>query len=92
MTHGELIIETCEEEGLPIREWREMEDGPEAVLGRARVIEDDEEEGVFVGEEGELTCCTVGAASLGNLRPSFALYIKDRSGPVEVPIENVELI
>lgn len=58
---------------------------------KARVLEDDEENGVFEGDEGRIIIEKLGAAEYGNLRTAMFIII-DGMGPVEVEPENLELI
>jgi hypothetical protein len=73
MEDRERIEKACQEHGLTIREWKTGDDGGDiAVLGRFEVIEDDEDAGLYSGDEGELSAEVVGAAQYGNQRVCFS--------------------
>lgn len=78
--------------GYEVQEWREGEDGPEAVLGRFRVLADNEDEGVFEGDTGTLVVCLVGAPEYGNEGLSYGLYLEGRDGPVEASLHDLEAV
>ena len=79
-------------------ELREHLDDPERAVKevdgftfgeRVRVLEDDEEEGVFEGDEGVVLIEKVGAAKYGNERA--AVFLKcDGRDPVEITMLEVE--
>jgi hypothetical protein len=76
--------------GYSAREWRDGEEGIEAVLGRFRVLADDEREGVFEGDEGTLTACVVGSAYYGNRRVMFGFTPDGNDGADEVDLDNMD--
>lgn len=84
--HRSLIEKACSSEGLTIRGWYADEDEGRiaADLGRGRVLEDDEDEGLFEGDTGKLSCMVVGAAEHGSERVSFAFLTEGAGSPVEV--------
>lgn len=57
---------------------------------RARAIDDDEEHGVFAGDEGYMVPCQVGAAEHGNLRTALYFLADGTNSPVEVDPDNLE--
>lgn len=59
---------------------------------RVRVVEDNEEEGVFAGDEGFVLPCKVGAAAYGNERVMLAFLIDGFDSPVEVTPDSIEQI
>lgn len=73
----DMISRAVERHGYSVQEWREGEDGLEGVLGQFRVIEEDEDTGLYDGDEGDLIASVVGAAEYGNQRVSFALLMED---------------
>lgn len=63
---------------LTPKTWRVNDDGElEAVLGRWRVVEEEENEGLYADDEGELVASVVGAPGYGNERVGFYLYTDD---------------
>jgi hypothetical protein len=67
----ELIERAAKVWGFNIDGWDENEDGPYADLGRATVIEDDDDRGLFAGDAGSLILGVVGSPRFGNERPAF---------------------
>lgn len=84
MTPRERIERRLNEEGFTAQDWKDTDDGITAVLGSFIVIEDDEDEGLYSGDEGELTACVVGAPEYGNERVAFAFKVEGFSEGVEV--------
>lgn len=78
MTDKEMIEARAEQDGLAIRGWDEAhENGLTAKLGTYRVTTDDyEDDGLYSGDEGELTACIVGAEQYGNRRVSFSFTME----------------
>lgn len=74
---------------LKPQEWREddgyAEPRPVAVLGRFRVIEDDESYGLYAGDEGEVTANVVGSSEYGNRRLTLNFCPDDLEEGNEVP-------
>lgn len=68
----EMIEARLAEEGWTAREWREGEDGLEAVVGRFVVIEGDNDTPPYIDTEGELTACVVGSPERHNERVHFS--------------------
>lgn len=67
-----LIEERCEREGLRIDGWLEdHEDGVTADLGGYRVIEEDEDKGLYDDDVGQMTASVVGSPEYGNVRVSL---------------------
>ena len=90
-----MIERKCASEMWKIQEWREDEDGLCAVVGRAEVLEDDEEAGLYSGDAGELTVSVVGAEEYGNQRAhvGFTPDEYDGDGAVEVrDLGTIELL
>jgi hypothetical protein len=77
---------------LVAAEWRDGEDGREAVLKyRWGVIEEDEDEGLLEGDEGTVTASVVGSPKYGNERVWFGFTADGLDSPVECrPLENVD--
>lgn len=72
--------------GRPVAEWRDdPENGITAVIGRYTVTEDDDEHGLYSGDEGELTACRVGAPEYGNVRVAFSFTTDGLDGGNDVP-------
>lgn len=98
MDHKEMIERACKAQGLDIKGWEtdtdSGEDRPQADLGRVRVLEDDEEHGIFEGTEGVLKASVVGAAQHGNERVHFGYTEDDTDSCVEVrdPSMTLDLI
>ena len=57
---------------------------------RARVVEDDEDEGAYAGDEGFLIIEIVGSTKYGNERNAFSLIIDGSDSPVSVEADNLE--
>lgn len=94
MEEREIIKARCDSDGFVIREWRTNEDDEtEAVVGRFVVIEDDEDMGLYEGDEGELVVSVVGAEEYNNQRAHFGLLVDDTDCPIEVrDVFNIEAI
>jgi hypothetical protein len=75
--------------GLEAESWREdadyTEPRPVAVIGRFRVIEDDESYGLYAGDEGEVTANVVGSDKHGNRRLTLNFCPDDLDDGNEVP-------
>lgn len=73
MTDKERIEQACQEQGFSIQSWDEKDDdGITARLGPFNVLNnEDEDYGLFEGDEGVLSACVVGAAEYGNQRVAF---------------------
>lgn len=56
---------------------------------RVRVIEDDEDNGIFAGDEGDLILEEVGAVEYGSQRV-MACIVQDGMGPMEISTDNIE--
>lgn len=86
MTDKEMIEERLQSEGLTAQSWVEdTENGLTAKLGRYQVVNDDEEDyGLYAGDEGELSACVVGSAQYGNQRVSFSFTLDDNDEGSEV--------
>ena len=73
MTDKERIEEFAKHNGFTVLDWREdPDDGLIGVLGRFRVIEEDEDRGLYADDEGELSACVVGAEKYGNQRVALS--------------------
>lgn len=73
--------------------WGEGEDGVEARLGRWTVLHENEDRGLYEGDEGSLTACVVGTEEFRNQRVVFCFTPDDQdpnSGPEVVPFDDVE--
>lgn len=57
---------------------------------RVRVIEDDEDNGVYSGDEGYVILETVGSAEYHNERTWLGLLIDGYDSPVDVEPDNIE--
>ena len=72
MTDRERIEEALAREGFTAQEWIEHPDnGLTAVVGRFVVQTDDEDAGLYGGDEGKLDACVVGAEQYANQRVSW---------------------
>jgi hypothetical protein len=91
----EMIERVVKQQGFSIQSWGEGEDGVYASLGRVRILEDDDNEGLLADTEGELSASVVGAAHFGNERVAFH-YTEDgmdeMTGEVRDPSMQVEVI
>jgi hypothetical protein len=85
-----LIQARLDREGYAAKEWREGEDGLEAVIGRFVIVEDDEDRGLYSGDEGPLTACIVGSPEYHNERILFAITPEGQSGALEVRLDQVD--
>ncbi len=54
------------------------------MVGRFRVLEDDDDNGLAIGDEGELSACVVGLEKHDNERIFFGLKIDGMIDPNEV--------
>jgi hypothetical protein len=80
-----MIEAAADSHGLTILGWDQGESGLEAQLGRYLVVSDDcEDDGLYEGDEGDLTACVVGAEEYRNQRVSFTLTTEDVEGGNEV--------
>lgn len=87
----EIVERALATHGLTADAWENDADNgdrPTAKLGRWIVIEDDEDRGLYEGDEGELTCTAVGATEHGNLQSAFyfrgdGLEVGERVDPFE---------
>lgn len=67
-----MIRDAARRHGFEVAEFYEHEDnGLTGKLGRFRVIEGDDDRGLYEGDEGELEACIVGAVKHNNQRVSF---------------------
>lgn len=66
-----MIEKKLETVGYHAEAWKDTDDGPTAVLGRFKVIEENEDQGLYMDDEGEVTACVVGAPQYGNERVHF---------------------
>jgi hypothetical protein len=57
---------------------------------RVRVLDDDERNGVYEGDEGVLLISEVGAPEYGNVRKAFHILIDDQDCPMEIDPFNIE--
>lgn len=74
----ELIEREISTYGYPVKEWGIDEDGDvQANLGRFRVITDDEDFGLFEGDEGVVFAGVVGAAEYNNEGIAFSFQGDD---------------
>src|SRR4051812_30868100 len=80
----DMIQEHAESRGLTVREWTTTLDGETAILGRFRVIEEDEDNGLFQDDEGPLTAIVVGAREYGTERVSYGLTPDGCDSPNDV--------
>lgn len=95
--HKQMIQDACDKQAVPIKSWGQDEDyaepRPQAILGRASAITEDEDRGLYEGCEGELTASVVGAPEHGNERVYFGFMEDGSDCPIEVePNLEVELI
>lgn len=68
----QMIAARVADEGYTVESWREGDDGLEGIIGRFRVTDnEDEDYGIFEGDEGELIACVVGAQEYHNERVMF---------------------
>ena len=88
----EMILEDTTARGFTVESWLDHPDNGTTAMfvGRFVAIEDDEDEGIYSGDEGELSACVVGAAQYGNERVSYSLKLEGRD-ETEVDPENVDL-
>lgn len=71
MTDKEMIEAACARQGFKILSWTNTTDGDTAVLGGFTVGIEDESDGLYEGDEGDLAACVVGAEKYGNRRVCF---------------------
>ena len=81
-----LDVKKDEEGRLMVAEYEGWKTGD-----KIRVLEDDEEEGVWEGNEGTLELEIVGSPDYGNERVSFAI-VQDGVDPLEVQPDNIEAV
>lgn len=86
MTDREMIEDYAEYTMLSIESWdEENENGLTALLSdRWVVVHDDEDRGLYEGDEGVLTLCVVGAEQYGNRRVSLSFVADDMDCGVEI--------
>jgi hypothetical protein len=71
--------------GHTVREWRDDPDnGLTAVLGQFRVIDGDEDTGLYEGDEGELTASKVGSEKYGNVNVCYSFTPEGYDGGNDV--------
>jgi len=90
-----MIQEELDLQMLAIQGWRLGEgDEPEALLkGRWVVIEEDEDAGLFGGDEGTVTASVVGSPKYGNERVFLGFTADGTESPVECRLfENVDVL
>lgn len=72
-------------QGFTVRGFRDDEEnGLTAELGRFRVIEDDEDHGLYADDEGVLEACIVGSVEYRNQRVSLSFIPDGYDGGNEV--------
>lgn len=81
----QLIGSRLDSEGYPVKEWRTHDGEFEGVIGRAIVIEEHEDGGIYIDATGLVTASVVGAAKFGNERVAFHMYEDGYDGPNELP-------
>lgn len=91
-----MIADACRAYACDIKGWFEEDGRPSANLGRVRVMEDDEDHGLFADTEGVLYASVVGAAKHNNEQVAF-YYVEDGMDPdaiirVNDPTMQLELI
>jgi hypothetical protein len=70
----DFIVAELGRQGIAVKRWDIDEDGDVfAGLGRAVVVREDEYNGLFLGDVGELRASVVGAERYGNRRVSYGL-------------------
>jgi hypothetical protein len=82
-----LIEAALSRAGYRAESWRASEENAgraEAVVGRFRVLQDDDEAGLFADTEGVLTAVCVGSAERRNLRVAFGFLEDGMTADVEV--------
>lgn len=57
---------------------------------RVRIIDDDDDKGVFAGDEGHVVIEKVGAPEYGNVRTCVAVLVDGTDAPTEVGLDNIE--
>lgn len=94
--HKRLIEDACTKQGLTVQSWSQDPDYDEprdqAELGLFAVIEDNDEAGIYEGDEGTLIACVVGAAEFGNERVAFVFTADGCDSGSEVSPYDVEAI
>lgn len=84
-----MIESHIQSTGYTVQEWRNDEDYsvPRAVayIGRFEIIEDDEDNGLYSGDEGDLTATVVGAAEYQNERVAFSFTPDGYDTGTDVP-------
>lgn len=85
-----MITRAVDQHGYPVKEWREGDEGLEAALGRFRVTVDDDDQGLYEGDEGEVTACVVGAPEYENERVSFSFTSDEMESGMPVHLDQVE--
>lgn len=86
MSDREMIEQALEREMHPVESWADDPDNgvTAALQGRWRVIEDDEDAGLYAGDEGAISACVVGAEQYGNRHVSYSFHA-DGFDPVDLP-------
>lgn len=85
MDERAMIERRLQSEGWTAKEWREDDlDGLLAVVGRAQVLEDNEDVGLYEGDEGELALSVVGAEKYGNQHVHVGFMAEGYDSYVEV--------
>ena len=73
MTEREMIEAAVNGQGFSVKSWVEdPDDGITGVLGRFQVIDEDEDRGIYDGDEGEVRACVVGSEKYRNQRVYFS--------------------
>lgn len=85
-----LIQARLDRAGMVAHEWRDGDDGTEALLGRYAAFEDDDSAGLYEGDEGELSAYVVGAQRYHNERVMFGLQVDGTDCAIEVSLDTVE--
>jgi hypothetical protein len=86
MEDRERIEAHCSQHGLKIDGWKEDdENGLTAQLGRWEVVTDEyDDDGLYAGDEGNLTASVVGGAKYGNQRVHVGFTPDESDGAIEV--------
>lgn len=89
MTDFEAKVAKLREAGATIE--RPVEEFEGWTFGeRVRVVEDDEDNGLFEGDEGTLVPEEVGAPEYGNVQVKLYLLIDDTDCPIGVTADQIE--
>lgn len=89
-----MIAAACQRMGLTIDGWVFDEDEKRitARLGRWSAMEDDEDEGVFADDEGDLNAVVVGKKEYGNERVSFGFMPDGMDAWIDINPSDLEPI